>query len=140
MDLGLFAEYSYYLKAPSTKDFLIDTLAVNGGTASAFGGSYAVAGEQGVGMTEKSSDATESSDSGGNESESASEDSGDGEDGGGKSPSKAKSAERVAKVRALGLAPFAPISQPISSPEASLILEEALSNEVGRKLENYIGR
>ena len=37
MDLGLFAEYSYYLMAPSTKDFLIDTLAENGGTASAFG-------------------------------------------------------------------------------------------------------
>lgn len=143
MDLGLFGEYSYYLKAPSTKDFLIDTLADKGGTASAFGGSYAVAGDQGVGMTETSSDSvesSESSDSGGDESESASDDSGEGEDGGGKSSGNAKSAQRAAQVRALGLTPFAPISQPISSPEATVILEKALSNEVGRKLENYIGR
>ena len=81
-----------------------------------------------------------SSDSGGDESESASDDSGEGEDGGGKSSGNAKSAQRAAQVRALGLTPFAPISQPISSPEATVILEKALSNEVGRKLENYIGR
>jgi hypothetical protein len=41
-------------------------------------------------------------------------------------------------MRQAGVAPFAPISQPILSVEASLILEKALAPEIEQKMEKYL--
>jgi hypothetical protein len=46
----------------------------------------------------------------------------------------------MAQARALGAIPFAPISRPILSPQASFILEEALSDEIEQNLQNYLNR
>ena len=62
---------------------------------------------------------------------------GDGDSQGEGSASKSASSAR-AQMRQAGVPPFAPISQPILSVEASEILERALAPEVEQRMEKYL--
>jgi hypothetical protein len=106
-----------------------------GGTSSSFGGSYDVVSSSSSSGGETTASDSESGSSEEGESESASGDSG----GSGQAQSK-NSAMAMAQARALGAIPFAPISRPILSPQASFILEEALSDEIEQNLQNYLNR
>ena len=141
MKYGLVGGNSYFLRAKvervltEEEILLLDYLKL-GGTSSSFGGSYDVissSSSSGGETTASDSDAGSSEEG---ESESASEDSGGGN---GQAQSK-NSAMAMAQARALGAIPFAPISRPILSPQASFILEEALSDEIEQNLQNYLNR
>ena len=148
---GLFSGHSYYLsQAPlSESELVMEAISEAGGVNALFGGSYAVVESA---APSASSTATET-DSGGASSDSdsggdaADDSSGSGDDSSesdssssapGASPGNVPAS--VLARRALGAVPFAPISAPILSPAASLLLDEALSPQVEAKLQNYIDR
>ena len=148
---GLFSGHSYYLsQAPlSESELVMEAISEAGGANALFGGSYAVVESA---APSSSSTATET-DSGGASSDSdsggdaADDSSGSGDDSSesdssssapGASPGNVPAS--VLARRALGAVPFAPISAPILSPAASLLLDEALSPQVEAKLQNYIDR
>ena len=139
MKYGLVGGNSYFLRAKqglTEEELLLLDYSNLGGTSSSFGGSYDVissSSSSGGETTASDSDAGSSEEG---ESESASEDSGGGN---GQAQSK-NSAMAMAQARALGAIPFAPISRPILSPQASFILEEALSDEIEQNLQNYLNR
>ena len=148
---GLFSGHSYYLsQAPlSESELVMEAISEAGGANALFGGSYAVvesaAPSSSSTTTETdSSGASSDSDSGG---DTADDSSGSGDDSSesdssssapGASPGNVPAS--VLALRALGAVPFAPISAPILSPAASLLLDEALSPQVEAKLQNYIDR
>ena len=147
----MFANYSYYLDSSSDLNPVLEAISESGGVSSIFGGSYAVVESVSSGSTVSSVEAdsgssaseSESSGEGAEESSESAEDSSDGEEGDSASasgPSGGKSSRSVSTAQALGAVPFAPISTPVLSPAASLILEEALSPRVEMKLSNYIDR
>ena len=124
---GLFTGYSYFFQAPDKSAKLANDLEEAGGNSALFGGSFAVLASAGGGAT-GSSDS--SGDAGGD-----SDDSGEGD---GESSSESAGGAVDTSVRAAGVAPFAPISQPILSSEASRILEEALAPDVEQKMQKYL--
>lgn len=124
---GLFTGYSYFFQAPDKSAKLANDLEEAGGNSALFGGSFAVLASAGGGAT-SSSDS--SGDAGGD-----SDDSGEGD---GESSSESAGGGAGASVRAAGVAPFAPISQPILSSEASRILDEALTPDVEQKMQKYL--
>ena len=139
------------IQAPAFVDLNAE-LEEAGGSSALFGGSFAVvasAGGGGVASTGTPSvsagGAGDSSgdvgDSSGDSSESGGESEGDGDGDGDSqgegSASKSASSAR-AQMRQAGVAPFAPISQPILSVEASEILERALAPEVEQRMEKYL--
>ncbi len=139
---GLFTGYSYFLQAPDQSAKLADDLAEAGGSSALFGGSFAVVASAGGAGASSSG----SSGDGGGESDDSSGD-GDGDDGdsddssgddgdGGGGPANASGA--AAKARSIGVAPFAPISQPILSVEAAEILEQALSPAIEQRMEKLL--
>ena len=135
MKNGLFANHSYYLNSSSTSNSVLDAIGKSGGISAILGGSYAVVESASSGPSDSgSSDAGTDS-----ESESSEESSESAEDGSGVQ-ADGQSSSLVTLREVLGAAPFAPISSPVLSPQASLILEEALSSEVEFKLSNYIDR
>ena len=123
---GLFTGYSYFFQAPDKSAKLANDLE-EAGEIPLFWGSFAVLASAGGGAT-SSSDS--SGDAGGD-----SDDSGEGD---GESSSESAGGGAGASVRAAGVAPFAPISQPILSVEASEILERALAPEVEQRMEKYL--
>ena len=124
---GLFTGYSYFFQAPDKSAKLAKDLEEAGGSTALFGGSFAVVAGAGGGAASSSSSGGDADDSGGEDGES--------EDGG---ASAAESAGGNASARVIGVAPFAPISQPILSVEASQILEKALAPEIEQKMEKYL--
>lgn len=139
------------IQAPAFVDLNAE-LEEAGGSSALFGGSFAVvasAGGGGVASTGTPSvsagGAADSSGDGGDSSgdstesggESEGDGDGDGDSQGEGSASKSASSAR-AQVRQAGVAPFAPISQPILSVEASEILERALAPEVEQRMEKYL--
>ena len=109
---------------------MLAEFARSGGVSSSCGGSYAV-----VASADGGSAVDSSADSGdGGESESSAEEGGEGmsQDQG--------AAMNAARARALGAIPFAPISRPILSPDASAVLEQALSPQIERNLQKYLYR
>ncbi len=115
---------------------MLAEFAKSGGVSSSFGGSYAV-----VASADGGSAVESSADSGdGGESESSAEE-GSSEEEGGKGRSQDQGAAmNAARARALGAIPFAPISRPILSPDASAVLEQALSPQIERNLQKYLYR
>jgi filamentous hemagglutinin family protein len=139
------------IQAPAFVDLNAE-LEEAGGSSALFGGSFAVvasAGGGGVASTGTPSvsagGAADSSGDGGDSSgdstesggESEGDGDGDGDSQGEGSASKSASSAR-AQMRQAGVAPFAPISQPILSVEASEILERALAPEVEQRMEKYL--
>jgi filamentous hemagglutinin family protein len=116
---GLFTGYSYFFEAPDKSAKLANDLEEAGGSSALFGGSFAVLASTG---------GSSSSDSSGD---------GDSEEGDEGSSSSASSSANTS-ARAVGVAPFAPISQPILSVEASVILEKALAPEIEQKMQTYL--
>lgn len=148
---GLFANYSYYLDSSSDLSPVVEAIGESGGVSSIFGGSYAVVESVTSGPsvssveTDSGSSAAESETSSEvtEESSESAEDSSEADDsdsGSTTGSSGGKSTRSVSTRQVLGVAPFAPISSPVLSPAASLILEEALSPRVEMKLSNYIDR
>ena len=137
---GLFTGYSYFLQAPDKSATLANELADSGGNSALFGGSFAVvaSASAGAGASSGGSGGDVGSDSSG---ESDSDGGGDSDDssGDGSGSSAGGTAASVQGVaRAIGVAPFAPISTPILSVEASEILDQALSPEVEQKMQKYL--
>jgi filamentous hemagglutinin family protein len=138
MKYGLVGGNSYFLRAKqglTEEELLLLDYSNLGGTSSSFGGSYDVVSSSSSSGGETTASDSDAGSSEEGESESASEDSG----GSGQAQSK-NSAMAMAQARALGALPFAPISRPILSPQASFILEEALSDEIEQNLQNYLSR
>ena len=135
---GAFAGRSYFLQAPlrmTEEEIMLAEFARSGGVSSSFGGSYAV-----VASADGGSAVDSSADSGGGgDSESVEEGSSEEEGGEGMSQDQG-AAMNAARARALGAIPFAPISRPILSPDASAVLEQALSPRIERNLQNYLYR
>ena len=117
---GLFTGYSYFFEAPDKSAKLANDLEEAGGSSALFGGSFAVLASTG---------GSASSDSSGD---------GDSEEGDGDGSSSSVSSATEASTRAAGVAPFAPISQPILSVEASVILEKALAPEIEQKMQTHL--
>jgi len=148
---GLFSGHSYYLsQAPlSESELVMEAISEAGGANALFGGSYAVV-ESAAPSSSSSTTETDSggastdSDSGGDTADDSSGSGDDSSESDSSSSSPGASSGNVpASVlarRALGAVPFAPISAPILSPAASLLLDEALSPQVEAKLQNYIDR
>ena len=118
---GLFANYSYYLKGPSTTERLSNIFASSGGSSALFGGSYNLL----------------SSNSPSQQSESGSESESD-FDSDSDSSSEEASNELKGSSAIKGAIPFAPISLPVSSPEAGTILDASLSTEIESNLKKYL--
>ena len=121
---GLFANYSYYLKAASTSESVTNIISASGGSSALFGGSYNLLSSNGPSQQSESGSESDQSESGG-ESDSAS------------SNKEANKALQVA-AKIKGAIPFAPIGLPTSSPEAGLILDNSLSNEIELILQKYL--
>ena len=139
------------IQAPAFVDLNAE-LEEAGGSSALFGGSFAVvasaggggvasAGTPSVSAGGTSDSSGDGGDSSGDSSESGGEREGDGDGDGDSqgegSASKSASSAR-AQMRQAGVAPFAPISQPILSVEASEILERALAPEVEQRMEKYL--
>jgi hypothetical protein len=128
------------IQAPAFVDLNAE-LEEAGGSSALFGGSFAVVASAGGGGVARAGTPSVSAGGAGDSSESGGESEGDGEgDGdsqGGGSASKSTSSSR-AQMRQVGVAPFAPISQPILSVEASQVLEKALAPEVEQKMQQYL--
>jgi filamentous hemagglutinin family protein len=135
------------IQAPAFVDLNAE-LEEAGGSSALFGGSFAVVASAGGGgvasagtPSVSAGGATDSSGDGGDNSgdstESGGESEGDGDSQGEGSASKSASSAS-AQMRQAGVAPFAPISQPILSVEASEILERALAPEVEQRMEKYL--
>ena len=148
---GLFSGHSYYLsQAPlSDSELVLEAISEAGGATALFGGSYAVVDSA---APSSSSTATETDSSGTSSESDSAGDTADDSSGSGDDSSESDSSSSapgaspgnvpasVLARRALGAVPFAPISAPILSPAASLLLDEALSPQVEAKLQNYIDR
>ena len=136
---GAFAGRSYFLQARprrTEEEIMLAEFAKSGGVSSSFGGRYAV-----VASADGGSAVESSADSGdGGESESSAEEGSSEEEGGEGMSQDQGAAMNAARARALGAIPFAPISRPILSPDASAVLEQALSPQIERNLQKYLYR
>jgi hypothetical protein len=145
---GLFTGYSYFLQAPDQSAKLAEDLAESGGSSALFGGSFAVVASAGGSGTSSSGSSGEggadSADSSGDGDEGDSGDGDDGDDGdssgdeGDAGGGTANAPGATGQVLSSGVAPFAPISQPIMSVEAAKILEQALSPQIMQRMENHL--
>ena len=126
---GLFTGYSYFLQAPTVEAVLVNNLEDSGfsSTNALFGGDFSIMASAGGGSDAGGSESSDSSDS----SEESSSDS---------ASSSAAGAATAQALRSLGASPFAPVGRPILSPEAALILENALTVEIESKLNQYLGQ
>ena len=111
---GLFGNYSYYLRAPTSSERLTNLFASFGGASALFGGSYGVLSAD---TSTQQSDSSSESDS-----ESSSQESSD---------------QAVGSAKIKGAIPFAPIGLPQSSSEAAEVLESSLGDEIESKLGKY---
>ena len=137
---GLFTGYSYFLQAPDKSATLANELADSGGNSALFGGSFAVvaSASAGAGASSGGSGGDAGSDSSGESDSDGGGDSDDSSGDGGGSSAGGTAASVQGVARAIGVAPFAPISTPILSVEASEILDQALSPEVEQKMQKYL--
>ena len=137
---GAFAGRSYFLQArprATEEEVMLTEFAKSGGVSASFGGSYAVVASADRGS---SVDSVGDSGEGGEIESSAGEGSSEEGTGEGVSSQGQGAAINAARARALGAMPFAPISRPILSPDASAVLEQALSTRIERNLQKYLYR
>ena len=137
---GAFAGRSYFLQAApkfTEEEIMLAEFGKMGGVSSSFGGSFEVVASS---ASEGASDSAGGTNDAG-ESESSTEESSseEGESSGVSSDGEGASIQ-AARARALGAIPFAPISRPILSPDASALLEDALSPRIEQNLQNYLYR
>ena len=128
MEYKFFNNYSYYLTAADLREVskgeVFDVLSKRGGSSAFFGGSFDV-----VSSSESNDEGSGSS----NDSDSSGENS----DGG----TQQRNAVLAAATRTIqGAIPFSPISMPIFSPEAGVLLNDALSPSIELRLEKYLNR
>lgn len=140
MNYGLFSNYSYIIenkKISSNAEELESLFTESGGVSSIFGGSFDVVQSSSDSSTSGSSDST--SESGDNQEESSDSDSSSGgstETSGSDTSGKG----RMAQLKAVGAAPFAPISRPVLSPAAAQLLDMALSPQIEMNLQKFTDR
>lgn len=137
---GAFAGRSYFLQAApkfTEEEIILAEFGKMGGVSSSFGGSFEVVASSASESASDSAGGTNDAGEGESSTEESSseegESSGVSSDGGGASI-------QAARARALGAIPFAPISRPILSPDASALLEDALSPRIEQNLQNYLYR
>ena len=124
MEYNFFNNYSYYLTAVDSKGEVFDVLSKRGGPSAFFGGSFDV-----VSSSESNDEGSGSS----NDSDS----SGENNDGG----TQQRNVMLAATTKTIHAAiPFSPISMPISSQEAGVLLNDALSPSIELRLEEYLNR
>jgi filamentous hemagglutinin family protein len=144
MNYGLFSNYSYIIQHKKetieiVSDFekLESLFTESGGVSSIFGGSFDVVQSSSNSSTSGSSDST--SESGDNQEESSDSDSSSG--GSSETSGSDKSGKgRMAQLKAVGAAPFAPISRPVLSPAAAQLLDMALSPQIEMNLQKFTDR
>ena len=142
MDYGLFSTYSYIIELKDVEVVedipisLEDQISELGGTAALFGGSY-----QQVQSSTDSSVGAESMDEGQSEDSETDEQNEDSASENASTETGEGSSSSSSPVNvAVGVAPFAPISRPIYSPEAAALLDAALSPQILENLQKFIGR
>jgi filamentous hemagglutinin family protein len=143
MKYGLFSTNSYIIEAkkPMPEPSLEDILADSGGSVAVLGGSFDLVKPSVDSSVSSVSETTDSSEAENSEEESAAEEEKTGskqKDGGSSDNTRIAGISKF--LSSLGAAPFAPISHPVMSPEASQILESALSSEIENNLRQYINR
>jgi filamentous hemagglutinin family protein len=144
MNYGLFSNYSYIIQHKKetieiVSDFekLESLFTESGGVSAIFGGSFDVVQSSSDSSSSASSDST--SESGDNQEESSDSDSSS--SGSTETSGSDKSGQgRMAQLKAVGAAPFAPISRPILSPAAAQLLDMALSPQVEMNLQKFTDR
>jgi len=141
MNYGLFSNYSYIIQHEKeiVSDFesLENLFTESGGASSLFGGSFDVV--QSGSESSPSSSSDSNSESGDSQEESS--DSDGATSGTTKSSSSDKSGKgRMAQLKAIGAAPFAPISMPVLSPAAAQVLDMALSPQIEKNLQKFTDR
>ena len=144
MNYGLFSNYSYIIQHKKetieiVSDFekLESLFTESGGVSAIFGGSFDVVQSSSDSSSSASSDST--SESGDNQEESSDSDSSS--SGSTETSGSDKSGQgRMAQLKAVGAAPFAPISRPILSPAAAQLLDMALSQQVEMNLQKFTDR
>jgi len=144
MNYGLFSNYSYIIQHKKetieiVSDFekLESLFTESGGVSAIFGGSFDVVQSSSDSSSSASSDST--SESGDNQEESSDSDSSS--SGSTETSGSDKSGQgRMAQLKAVGAAPFAPISRPILSPAAAQLLDSALSPQVEMNLQKFTDR
>jgi filamentous hemagglutinin family protein len=144
MNYGLFSNYSYIIQHKKetieiVSDFekLESLFTESGGVSSIFGGSFDVVQSSSDLSSSASSDST--SESGDNQEESSDSDSSSG--GSTETAGSDKSGKgRMAQLKAVGAAPFAPISRPVLSPAAAQLLDMALSPQIEMNLQKFTDR
>ncbi len=151
MNYGLFSNYSYIIKKlekpPPIKqeeitieiisefEKLGNLFSETGGVSSLFGGSFDVV----QSSSESSSTNLSNSESGDSQEEASDDDSAS--SGTTESLGSDKSGNsRIAQLRAIGVAPFAPIGIPVLSPNAAQVLEMALSPKIEINLQKFTDR
>jgi len=138
MNYGLFSNYSYIIenkKISSNAEELESFFTESGGVSSIFGGSFDVV--QSSSDSSSSNDSTsESGDNQEDSSDSDSSSSGSTETSGSDKSGKG----RMAQLKAVGAAPFAPISRPVLSPAAAQLLDMALSPQIEMNLQKFTDR
>jgi filamentous hemagglutinin family protein len=141
MNYGLFSNYSYIIQHEkeivSDFEILENLFTESGGASSLFGGSFDVV--QSGSESSPSSSSDSNSESGDSQEESS--DSDGATSGTTKSSSSDKSGKgRMAQLKAIGAAPFAPISMPVLSPAAAQLLDMALSPQIEKNLQKFTDR
>jgi len=138
MNYGLFSNYSYIIenkKISSNAEELESFFTESGGVSLIFGGSFDVV--QSSSDSSSSNDSTsESGDNQEDSSDSDSSSSGSTETSGSDKSGKG----RMAQLKAVGAAPFAPISRPVLSPAAAQLLDMALSPQIEMNLQKFTDR
>ena len=142
MNYGLFSNYSYIIQHKKetieiVSDFekLESLFTESGGVSLIFGGSFDVV--QSSSDSSSSNDST--SESGDNQEDSSDSDSSS--SGSTETSVSDKSGKgRMAQLKAVGAAPFAPISRPVLSPAAAQLLDMALSPQIEMNLQKFTDR
>jgi filamentous hemagglutinin family protein len=154
MKYGLFSNYSYVIKrlekvTPieqeettieiiSEFEKLENLFTETGGVSSLFGGSFDVV--QSSSESSSSSSTSDSNSESGDSQEEASDDDSASSGTTETSGSDKSGNGRIAQLKAIGAAPFAPIGMPVLSPNAAQVLETALSQEIEMNLQKFTDR
>jgi len=145
MNYGLFSNYSYIIqhkeetiKIVSDFEKLESLFTESGGVSSIFGGSFDVV--QSSSESSSSSSTSDSNSESGDSQEEASDDDSASSGVTENSGSDKSGNGRIAQLKAIGAAPFAPIGIPVLSPHAAQVLETALSQEIEMNLQKFTDR
>ena len=152
MSVGLYSDHSYLLQSIPADEYSLVQLAEAGGTGLLFGGSFDTVGSGNTSSSSSSgsgsdTDTADSSAGGEDGMETADEtEAGEGgesnEDGASKTEDSKSDAAAKTMVRQviIGSTPLSPISRPVLSPQASDMLEQALTPEIEETLKGFSDR